>query len=84
MRTDGSFCQAQERPMVPMLAGQRIRMQQVRRRVVRTVLHSRPTLTMTKQAGAIRAHTMGRTAPEEKKELAMPVGERLLPLTRQP
>jgi len=66
-----------------MLAGRRIRMQQVRRQSVRTVLHSRPTPVMTKQAGAIRVHTMGRTAPE-KKELMMPVGEEELMLTRQP
>jgi len=59
MRTDGSFCQAQERPMVPMLAGQRIRMQQVRRRAVSI-------------------------APEEKKEPAMPAGEEMPMLTRQP
>ncbi|WP_314453167.1 hypothetical protein, partial [uncultured Actinomyces sp.] len=72
------------RPTVPMLAGQRIRMQQVRRRAARTAPHSRPTLTMTKQVGAIRVHTMGSTAPEKKKELAMLVGEELLKLTRQP
>jgi len=67
-----------------MLAGQRIRMQQVRRQSARTAPHSRPTLTMTKQAGAIRVHTMSSTVPEKKKELAMLVGEELLKLTRQP
>ncbi len=57
--------------MLPMLADQRIRMQQVRRRVVRTALHSRPT------------PAMGRTSPE-KKELAMTAGEEVPMLTRQP
>ena len=71
--------------MLSMLAGQRIRMQQVRRQSARTAPHSRPTLTMTKQqTNAIRVHTMGSTAPEKKKELAMLVGEELLKLTRQP
>jgi hypothetical protein len=71
------------RPTEVMLADQRIRMQQVRRRAARTAPHSRPTLTMTKQTGAIRVHPMSSTAPE-KKELATLVGEELLKLTRQP
>ena len=70
--------------MLSMLAGWWIRMQQVRRRVVGTALHSRLTLTMTKQAGAIRVHPMSSAAPEKKKELTMLVGEELLKLTRQP
>ena len=54
--------------------------------MVRTVLHSRPTLTITKQTNALRAHTMSSTAtaPEKKKELAMLAGEELPMLTRQP
>ena len=46
------------------------------------MLHSRPIPVMTKQTDAIRVHTMSSTAPEKKKELAMPVGEEELMLTR--
>ncbi|WAL42618.1 hypothetical protein [Actinomyces naeslundii] len=49
---------------------------------MRTALHSRLTLTK-QQTNAVRAHVMNSTAPE-KKELAMPVGEELPMLMRQP
>ena len=72
--------------MLPMLAGQRIGMQQVRRQSVRTALHPQPTLAITKQqTNAVRAYTMSSTATvPKKKELAMPAGEELPTLTRWP
>ena len=82
MRRVESSCQAMARAMVPMLAGQRIRMQQVRRQSVRTALYSRLTPVMIKQTNALQVHTMSSTAPK-KKELAMLAGEEELMLTRQ-